>query len=277
MFKRKLKLNKNMAAFLAVTVFLTAGCAKDLITGKSTYNWFSLDQDVKLGQEVIDEQMTALRKKHVAVDDVADPKMAEKIRTITKRIARISHYPAFPYEAHYADVDIVNAWCAPGGKVMVYRGLFDSKKGLVGKENDAELAAVLGHEIAHATARHVSKSLSRNLTIMAVGQVAVSAISASGAGGVQNAFNRAIVEGINLYIPAYSRSNEAEADRVGILYAAKAGYNPKAAVDLWYRACKKKGPPFSLYDSHPSSCSRAKALEGLLPEAMAEYEKTKRK
>lgn len=157
---------------------------------------------------------------------------------------------------------------------MVYDGLFDPKKGLVHRESDDELAAVLGHEISHATARHVTESMSRNMSILLVGQVAVSAISASGTGQVQDMFNRAISEGINLYLPAYSRKNESEADRIGILYAAKAGYNPKAAVDLWYRACKKKGEPTSLYASHPPSCERAKALEKVLPEAMEWYRKS---
>jgi predicted Zn-dependent protease len=154
--------------------------------------------------------------------------MFERVKKITAKIGAVSHYPSFPYEAHVADVDIVNAWCAPGGKVMVYKGLFDPKKGLVAKSSDDELAAVLGHEIAHATARHVSESLSRNFTIMAVGQIALSAIAASGSGTLQNAFNRAIVDGVNLYLPFYSRGNEAEADRIGIMYMAKAGYNPRA-------------------------------------------------
>ncbi|MBI3540906.1 MAG: M48 family metallopeptidase [Deltaproteobacteria bacterium] len=143
------------------------------------------------------------------------------------------------------------------------------------KNNENELAAVLGHEIAHATARHVTKSMSRNLTIMVIGQAALSAISASGSGVSQNAFNQAIVEGINLYIPAYSRKNESEADRIGLMYAAKAGYNPQAAVDLWYRACQKKGGGADLYASHPANCERAKTLEKLLPQALEEYQKTK--
>lgn len=280
---------------LFILVFLITGCARDLVTGKKTYNWFSVDSDIRLGREVMESQLKALQKKHKKVDGEADPKMTEKIREIVRKIAAVSHYPSFPYEAHLADVDVVNAWCAPGGKVMVYNGLFDPKKGLVRRESgfagsrsggvggaggpptpDDELAAVLGHEMAHATARHVTEAMSRNLTILAVGQIAVSAISASGAGAVQNAFNRAIVEGINLYIPFYSRGNEAEADRIGILYMAKAGFHPRAAVDLWYRACQKRGGGLDLYASHPTSCARAKALEKLLPEAVAEYEKAKK-
>ncbi len=287
------------AARLCSVVFVlvvAGGCAKDLVTGKKSYNWFTLQDDIKLGQQVIDSQMKALRRKDKKTDMDADAEMTTRIRKITTRIAAVSHYPSFPYEAHYANVDVVNAWCAPGGKIMVYSGLFDPKKGLVRRESgfagsrsggsggaggpptseDHELAAVLGHEMAHATARHVTEALSRNVTISTLGTVALSAISASGAGTIQNVFGRAIVEGINLYIPFYSRSNEAEADRIGILYAAKAGYNPRAAVDLWYRACKKRGDMYSLYASHPSSCQRAKDLEKHLPEALAEYESAKR-
>ena len=258
--------------FLLV-IFTLSSCTKDLVTGKKSYNWFDLNYDIKMGQQVIGEQLKELKENKKTVDDEADSKMTSRIRTITRQIAAVSHYPQFPFEAHFAKVDIVNAWCAPGGKVMVYDGLFDQKKGLVKRNSEDELAAVLGHEIAHATARHVTKSLSRNMTLMMVGQVAVSAISASGQGEVQDMFNRAIVNGMNLYIPSYSRSNEAEADRIGIMYAAKAGYNPQAAVDLWYRACKSRGDSHDLYASHPSNCERAKSLEALLPEAMKEYEK----
>jgi predicted Zn-dependent protease len=275
--ERKLikRLGASAATFL-VMVGLLGGCAKDLVTGKKAYNWFSVGEDVKLGNQVLAAQLGALKKKGKKVDSEADPEMYERIRRATQRIGGVSHYPSFAYEAHLADLDVVNAWCAPGGKVMVYKGLFDSKKGLVSRDREDELAAVLGHEIAHATARHVSESLSRNFTILAVGQIAVSAIASSGTGTLQNAFNRVIVEGINLYVPFYTRSNETEADRIGLMYMAKAGYNPRAAVELWYRACKNRGDPMSLYASHPSSCQRAKDLETHLPAALAEYEKSKK-
>lgn len=260
--------------FLAFGVGLM-GCAKDLVTGKKAYNWFSIGEDVKLGEQVIAAQVDAIKKSGKKLDSEADAALYQKIQEVTARLGAVSHFPSFPYQAHLADVDIANAWCAPGGKVMVYSGLFSATKGLVSGDNTDELAAVLGHEIAHATARHVSESLSRNFTLMAAGQIAVSAISSSGAGTLQNAFNRAIVEGVNLYLPYYSRSNEAEADRIGVMYMAKAGFNPKAAVDLWYRACQKRGDPNSLYASHPSSCQRAKDLEAILPLAQAEYTKRK--
>lgn len=270
-----MQLSKIKNIFVLLFICSLFACSKDPITGKTTYNWYGIEKDPQVGEEVLTGQLAELRKKGARIDEQADPAMTRKIREMTRRIAAVSHYPSFPFEAHYADVDIVNAWCAPGGKVMVYSGLFDPKKGLVDRRNENELAAVLGHEIAHATARHVTKAMSRNMTLMAVGQVAVSAVGASGSGLVQDAFNQAIVSGINLYIPAYSRGNEAEADRLGILYAAKAGYNPQAAVDLWYRACQKRGNNADLYASHPSSCDRAKKLQTLLPEAIEAYKNSK--
>ena len=216
-----------------VILIFVIGCARDLVTGKLSYNWFGLDYDVKLGQKVIGEQLKELARGHKKVDEAADPQMTEKVRGVVRRIAQVSHLPSFPYEAHFADLPTVNAWCAPGGKVMVYNGLFDPKQGLVSRDSDDELAAVLGHEIGHATARHVTESMSRNMSVMLVGQAAVSAVAATGSPLAPDMFNRMVTEGIHLFIPAYSRKNEAEADRIGMIYMAKAGYNPQAAVTLW--------------------------------------------
>jgi len=267
---------KRLTIVVALLMACHLGCAKDLVTGKKSYNWFSLQEDIRMGEDVMNTQIRSFKDHQKKMDDDADPAMTSRIRKITSRIGAVSHNPSFPYEAHYADEDVVNAWCAPGGKVMVYSGLFEDKKGFVKTDSDDELAAVLGHEIAHATARHVTEAMSRNYTLSTLGSVALSAISSSGTGAVQNVFSRALVEGVTLYIPFYSRTNEEEADRLGILYAAKAGYNPKAAVDLWYRACQKKGDLYSIYNSHPSNCQRAKDLEKLLPQAQVEYEKAKK-
>ncbi len=116
--------HKRILAVLFVGFVLSA-CSKDLISGKSSYNWFSLEDDIKLGNQVIGEQLKDLKKKNKKIDEAAGQEMYARVQRVTKRIAAVSHYPSFPYEAHYTDVDIVNAWCAPGGKVMVYSGLFD--------------------------------------------------------------------------------------------------------------------------------------------------------
>jgi predicted Zn-dependent protease len=263
------------AIFLIVVSFFISGCAKDLITGKKTLNYYNLQDEPKIGQYVLLEQERALKKQKKEIDSEKDKEDLERLRKIVARIASVSHYPQFPYEVHLADADIVNAWCAPGGKVMVYTGLWDPKKGLVEKDNDDQLAAVLAHEIAHATARHVTEAISRNMTIAFVGTVISAGIAAGGYEQGSNLFGEIFSEGMDIFVPSYSRKNESEADAIGLMYMAKAGYDPRVAVELWKKAAQKRKDRTSIYASHPASGERARHLEELLPQAMEFYEKAK--
>lgn len=254
------------------------GCAKDYVTGRSSLNFYSIKSDIKLGSYVLESQVSALNKKRVRMDAEADPEAYNRIRRIAREIAAVSHIPELPYEAHLADVDVINAWCAPGGKIMVYNGLWEGsrkgskvEKGLVQKNDDNELAAVLAHEIAHATARHVTERISAVYSLLFVGSIASAVIAKSGSPQGSDLFERIFNEGLNIYVPSYSRKSESEADRLGLFYMAKAGYDPRAAVLLWRRAAKERGARTSIYASHPSSGARAQALEKLLPEAMIVY------
>lgn len=274
----------------------TVGCGKDYVTGKSTLNFYSLKSDIKLGTYVMQEQLKAVEKKKIKFDLKANVADYNRLRRIAKRIAAVSHIPNFPYELHMADIGIVNAWCAPGGKIMVYTGLWEgehSKKGsdaeksanakkgmagLVHKGDDDEIAAVLAHEIAHATARHVTERLSRLSSIMLIGEIAASVIAGAGSPDGSDAFREIFSQGMNIYVPSYSRKSEAEADRIGLFYMAKAGYNPESAVRLWERAAlERKDNRTSIYASHPASGERAKKLKVLLSEAMKIYKETLRK
>lgn len=266
-----------MQRFLFIFLFFTllaSGCGKDLITGKHTLNYYSLGSDIQLGEMVLQTQSKALTQKNKKLDEeIPNPEELQRIRRIVQEIVPHTHIPNFPYEVHLADVDIVNAWCAPGGKIMVYTGLWDPKKGLVEKGNDDELAAVLSHEIAHATARHVTESISQISTVQLVGEVAASIIAKAGAPANSDAFKEIFYQGLNVYVPSYSRKNESEADSVGLFYMAKAGYNPEAAIRLWERAAReKKGDETSIYASHPSSGERARRLKAMLPQAMEVYQ-----
>lgn len=266
---------QNKLRLFAIVLSLTAsGCAKDFITGKTTLNYYGISQEPKLGSQVLAAQSKSVKAKGKKMDAEADPVQHEKIKKIVSQIAKVSHHPDFPYEAHLADVDVVNAWCAPGGKIMVYTGLWDPKKGLVEKGNDDQLAAVLAHEIAHATARHVTESISRNMTIAMAGMAVQTAISAGGSAQGADLFGDIFSNGMNIFVPSYSRKNEFEADKIGLTYMAGAGYDPKAAVVLWKKAAKMKKDRTSIYASHPASGARAAALEKMLPEAMKLYEET---
>jgi predicted Zn-dependent protease len=261
--------------FFCCLLLLFTACSKDYVTGKSSYNWFNVDQDVKLGKQVLSSQLNALqgqKYKGEVIKVDADEQQLARLKNMVDRIGKVSHLPNLPYEVHLAEVPIVNAWAAPGGKMMVYSGLWDPKEGLVNKDDDNELAAVLSHEISHATARHVTETLSTLTTIQLGGIVASSAIGAAGSGMGQNLFGQFFSQGFQIFVPTYTRKNESEADRVGLFYMAKAGYDPRAAVRVWQRAAKKRGDATSIYASHPSSGERAKALEKLLPLAMEIYE-----
>jgi predicted Zn-dependent protease len=254
--------------------FFASGCAKDAVTGKSTLNYYNLNQEPKLGAQVLFAQSKEIKKKGKEMDAAADPEEYERLVKIVRKIAPNTHYPNFPYEVHLANLDIVNAWCAPGGKIMVYTGLWAPKKGLVHKGDEDELAAVLSHEIAHANARHVTEAISRTMTIAVAGAAVQTAIAAGGSSQGANLFGQVFSDGMNLYLPSYSRSNEFEADKLGLIYMAKAGYDPRAAVRLWKEAAKRNKDRTSIFASHPSSGARAQALEEILPQAMAIYERT---
>ncbi len=259
----------------SVVVFLvmySLSCSLDPVSGKKTYNWYSLSDDVRFGKQVLDTQLADLHKQSKTYD--TDTAELARIKEIVRRIARVSHHPDFPYEAHLANLPIVNAWCAPGGKIMVYTGLWDGPNALVNKRDANELAAVLGHEMAHANARHVTKALSRNMTLMVVGEVATSIIGAASVEGA-DLFGQIFSQGVNVYVPSYSRKNESQADRIGLMYMARAGYDPRAAVRLWERAAQKRGDRTSIYSSHPANGERAKKLRELLPAAMEAYEATR--
>lgn len=277
------KIRQIIIIVLAGTILCGAGCAKDLVTGKKTYNWYSIESDIKLGSDVLNAQSNALRKKKTKdgkpiLDAKKDQKELIQLRKIVARIKPVTHFPDFPYEVHLADIDVANAWCAPGGKMMVFTGLWDPKKGLVRKGNDAELAAVLAHEMAHANARHVTEMMSRGMTIGLIGTAAQTAIYHGAGATAAGAFGQAASMGINFYFPMYSRSNENEADKVGLVYMAKAGYDPRVAVRLWERAARRKDKkPYTVFASHPRSGQRAAHLRRMLPEVMPIYEEAKKK
>ncbi len=161
----------------------------------------------------------------------------------------------------------INAWCMPGGKVVVYSGL------LPVTQNETALAVVMGHEIAHAIARHGNERMSQGLAIQtgaAVLSVALSTQSKTS----QDLFNQSYGAASNLGILAYSRKHELEADKLGLVFMAMAGYNPSEAVSFWERMSKAtSNSDFSLLSTHPSDAKRIVEIRNFLPQAMKYYKK----
>lgn len=160
-----------------------------------------------------------------------------------------------------------NAWCMPGGLIVVYEGLLPIT------QNEASLAIVLGHEIAHAVARHSAEQMSTQIKqqygIQGVGALA----SVLGVGTNTISLGQAMASaGLNLANLKYSRNHESEADYMGLIFAAMAGYNPEAAVTFWQRMASASTSNTSEFLSdHPSDATRIKNIQGWLPEAKKYY------
>ena len=163
------------------------------------------------------------------------------------------------------DDKTVNAWCMPGGKVVVYSGL------LPVTENETALAVVMGHEIAHAIARHGNERMSQGL-IVQVGGAALSVALSTQAQGTQDLFNQSYGAASGLGVLAYSRKHESEADKLGLVFMAMAGYDPKEAVAFWERMAKaSKGGGMAILSTHPSDEKRIADIKKFLPKALKYY------
>jgi predicted Zn-dependent protease len=199
-----------------------------------------------------------------------DELQTERVKRIGRRIATAASKPDYKWEFHLIDKDTVNAFCLPGGKVFVYTGILE-----LATSND-ELAAIMGHEIAHAIERHGGERMSTALMLQFGGQAASMALGASGNPAVGQIFSQVYGVGaqVGVLLP-HSRTQETEADEVGMILAAKAGYEPAGALTLWqkmdaYQKSKGQSAPAFL-STHPSSQQRIKDIQAKMGAVRAQY------
>jgi predicted Zn-dependent protease len=202
-----------------------------------------------------------------------DPAEVQRVRTIANRLivqtgAFRKDAPGWKWEVHVITSDQLNAWCMPGGKMAVYTALIQKLK-----LTDDELAAIMGHEIAHALREHGRERVSQQLAAsLAVG--VASAALGLGQGGSQLAD---LVAQVTFTLPN-SRLHEQEADRIGVELAARAGYDPRAAVSVWQKMTRADGgSPPQFLSTHPSPENRIKDLEVYAQKVMPLYEAAARK
>ena len=162
----------------------------------------------------------------------------------------------------------VNAWCMPGGLICVYEGI------LPVTQDEASLAIVLGHEIAHAVARHSAEQMSTQMKQQYGLQIGTAIAGAVGVGATAQSIGQwALSQQFNFKNLKYSRSHESEADHLGLIFAAMAGYDPQVAVSFWQRMAAKNGnsQQNDLYSDHPSDATRIRQIQEWMPEAMRYY------
>ena len=173
----------------------------------------------------------------------------------------------YSWEFNLVQDQQVNAWCMPGGKIVVYEGL------LPVTQNEASLAIVLGHEIAHAVARHSAEQMSTQMKQQYGLQIGTMVAGALGMGTNTQSIVQAIVaQGFNFKNLKYSRNHENEADHMGLIFAAMAGYDPQVATTFWQRmAAQSTNQTAEFLSDHPSDATRIQNIQGWMPEALKYY------
>ena len=172
----------------------------------------------------------------------------------------------FQWTFNVVQDDQINAWCMPGGKVVVYTGLLPVTK------DEQSLAIVMGHEIAHAIARHGNERMSSALLVQ-LGGAALSVALQTKPQLTHDIFMQSFGLTSTLGMLAYGRSHESEADHMGIIFAAMAGYNPRVAIEFWERMSASGGAkPPEILSTHPSDQTRINDLKGFMKDALPYYE-----
>jgi len=252
---------------LAAMLLISNGCSTVPETGRSQFNLLTPAEETKLGIASFDQvkQETPISK---------DPAINKLVEDVGRRIAAVAELPDAQWEFVVFESEEANAFCLPGGKVGVYTGILPITK------TDAGLATVLGHEVAHAVAHHGGERVSTSVALQAVGGVAAELSNRLSDPNVRQAVQTAYGLGatVGVELP-FSRKHESEADYIGLLYMARAGYDPAEAVKFWERfaAYNQKaggGTPWFLR-THPLDQDRIQQLQKWLPEAKAEYRPAK--
>jgi len=263
-----------MKKFLLILLFplIFGACSKNAVTGRKQ---LSLVSESQL-QELAVSQYRSFLSQNKVVSPTAN-KDAEMVHRVGSRIANaITQYysgkgksdilSGYKWEFNLVDNKEVNAWCMPGGKVVVYTGL------LPVSQNEAALAIVLGHEITHAVASHGNERMSQEMVTQGLGEIGN--ILTAGNSQVNSIFTAVYAPGSQLgYTLPNSRNQEYEADHFGLIFAAMAGYNPREAIPFWQRMSAAGGnsKPPEFLATHPSDENRINRLSGYMDEALKYY------
>ena len=244
---------------LGGTVLLFCGCAVTPITGRSQLMLVSEAQETALGVQAYRE---VLQKEPVT----QDRHYTEPVQRIARRLEAAANRPDLRWEVNVIEEDeTVNAFALPGGKIGVYTGIFPVA------QTEAGLAIIMGHELGHVIARHGAERMSQQMGAQLLGSALAVGFQASPyANTIMAAYGLGAQVGVLL---PYSRLQESEADRIGLVLAAKAGYDTQAAIGVWQRMAKLSGrrpPPF--LSTHPTPESRIEDIKQFLPQAMAQFQ-----
>ena len=239
---------------LTFSLSILLGCSTNPVTKKPEMSFIGPAEEIELGQNYYEP----MQQSAGGIYDL-DPELTKYVQSIITVLGGVSDRPELPYEIVILDSDAVNAWALPGGKMAIHRGLLQEVS------NEAELAAVLGHEMVHAAARHSARQMERGTLLLAGLAIADAALG--------NNENRTLILagasiGTQLVSLKYSRMDESEADHYGMVYMERAGYDPQQAVTLqetFVRLFETREPGIfgQMFASHPPSHDRVAANQAL--------------
>lgn len=259
--------------FVFVIAAIAIACSTNRITGRSQ---FKLLPEAELQQMAVAEYQSFLTSNKVVSS--SNNRDAEMVNRVGQRIvnAVYNYYrqnnianelEGYQWETKLIQSDQANAWCMPGGKIVVYTGLLPIS------QNEAGLANVMGHEVSHALFGHTNERMSQSIAAQYGGSILDAFMANRTSSGMRQIFGAAVGVGSQLGIMAFGRNQELEADRYGMIWAAMAGYNPQEAINLWNRmnAQAQRNNPPEFLSTHPGPERRIEQLQKHLPEAMKYY------
>jgi predicted Zn-dependent protease len=260
---------RNNLIISMLMFFLFSACSKVPITKRKQMNLLP-------ESELMSMSLTSYRdflKENPAVNGTAESAMVKNVgQKISAAVTRFMNQngegkrlQGYAWEFNLVNTAEANAWCMSGGKVVVYKGLLPLT------QDESGLAIVMGHEVAHAVARHGNERMSQQLLAAGIG-LGLDVATANQNPQVRNILLASYGVGSTLGVLAYSRTHETEADKLGLIFAAMAGYDPQKAISFWERMAAKGGAkPPELLSTHPSDQTRIKNLRAFMPTALKYY------
>lgn len=258
---------------LALAAVLMVGCGTSRtvpLTGRKQSLMVSDEQVLGLSNQEYTQFMKTAKKStnaaNTAMVERVGKRLANAVETYLRNNGYASEISQYQWEFNLVQNNEANAFCLPGGKIVVYEGLLPYTK------TEAALAIVLGHEIAHAVAKHSAEQLSKQYKQSLGTQVASSILGAAGVSSSTIQLGQMVAQyGFKFQNLKYSRSNESEADHMGLIFAAMAGYDPREAIPFWQRMSSGSNNQDDLLSDHPSDAKRIAALQQEMPEALKYY------
>ncbi|NDV58681.1 M48 family metallopeptidase [Bacteroides sp. 519] len=265
-----MKTLKHLSGLILFVVAISS-CSTVAVTGRRQLSLVSDEEVMSLSNQSFTDYMKTAKASTNAANTAmvvrVGRNIASAVETYLKENGRASAVDQFAWEFHLVQDATPNAFCMPGGKIVVNEGILPYTK------DESGLAVVLGHEVAHAVAKHSSERISQQM-LLSYGGTALGVLLQNKSELTQTLAQQVYGLGsqVGVVLP-YSRLNENEADHMGLVFTAMAGYDPQAAIPFWQRmqAAGSKTPEF--LSTHPSDATRIKKLQELMPEALKYYKK----